>query len=62
MAKGPQGWVQCEDRLACYTGSSCSLLLLLSMVLPCVFKQKRGSHFFSAVVVVAVEVCKKSLK
>jgi hypothetical protein len=25
MAKGPQGWVKCEDRLPYYRGSSCGL-------------------------------------
>jgi hypothetical protein len=34
MAMGPQGWVQCEDRLPCYKDNSCvlPLLLLLSMM------------------------------
>ena len=32
MAKGPQGWVQCEDRLPYYKDSSCSWPLLLSMM------------------------------
>jgi hypothetical protein len=33
MAKGPQGWVQCEVHRPCYKDSSCSLLpLLLSMI------------------------------
>jgi hypothetical protein len=27
MAKRPQGWVKCEDRLPYYRGSSCSLPL-----------------------------------
>jgi hypothetical protein len=29
MAKGPQGWVQCEDHLPYYKDTSCSLPLLL---------------------------------
>jgi hypothetical protein len=36
MAKGPQGWVQCEDHLPYYKDSPCSLPLLLKATRACI--------------------------